>query len=303
MYDKNNDIHRIFFEDSRDKKRVAIGVHKRASRRGYIRGGIKTQSDFLSNKERKKLNGEVRVYNMYEEFKDLKNCNLDEILKKSDGEIKAILTIIKNNNTCEKICDTFKISNGTLYNIYSKYEVSYGKKSTIDNTLFKSISNSIISQEKFELMNTELKGKYLNEIEKNFKITTSTLSKVWTISRSRLNYYKGRYNQKNKDSNDNTEKLQPQQPINDSDNSTTKGELEKLTDRILELENENKKLINDIVGLAKENSKQEFNGFKISINGEYYKDELSNRLLSLDNIMVEGNKYIIKLNLEEIATI
>lgn len=302
MYDKENDIQRIFLEDSRDKKRAGIGVYKRASRRGYIRGGIKTQSDFLSNKERKKLNGEVRVYNMYEEFKDLKNCNLDEILKRSDSEIKTILSVIKNNNTCKDICDSFKISNGKLYNFYSKYKVSYAHKNTVDNVLVEDISNNIISQEKFELMNTELKGKYLNDIANNFKITTSKLSKVWTISRSKLNYYKNRYNTKFKDSNENTEKLELQQSTNNSDNKT-KEELEKLTDRILELENENKKLINDIVGLAKENSNQEFNGFKIDINGEYYKDELSNRLLSLDNITIEGNKYIIKLHLEEIDTI
>jgi hypothetical protein len=129
MYDGDNDVKRIFSDDSRQKKRIGIGIHARASRRGYIRGGIRTQYDFLTSKQKKLLNGEVRISNMYEQYKNLENCDLNEILAtKTKVEIKGILNTIRENNTCKDICSALHISNGKLYSLYKKYEIHTEKK-------------------------------------------------------------------------------------------------------------------------------------------------------------------------------
>ena len=66
-----NTYERMFHEDIQDKKRTGRGVFSRVGKgvKHTIRG-VKTPYDFLSNKERKKLNSEVREFNMYENILD-----------------------------------------------------------------------------------------------------------------------------------------------------------------------------------------------------------------------------------------
>ena len=66
-------IEKIFMDDIRQKKRTARGVYGRASRRGYIKGGVKTQWDYMTRKEKNKLNGDVKVYNMYEKYNEIES--------------------------------------------------------------------------------------------------------------------------------------------------------------------------------------------------------------------------------------
>lgn len=305
MYDKNNDINRIFLDDSREKKRVAIGIHCRASRLGYIRGGIKTQSDFLTAKERKKLSGEVRVTNMYEDYKNLENCDLDEILKKSDTEVKGILTIIKHNNNCSNICKQLKISNGKLYNLYDKYKVEYSKKptrQTKDRNNNKDISKEIISKEKFELMDGINKAKYLTEIKERLSISSYEIAKVWGINRTNLSYYENKYNGTDKSKKE-KDVVIVKEEFNNNEVKDNNIDLIKKDDlansKILELENENKKLVEHILSLTKDTTNKP-TGLTLDFNGEYSKDELSTRLLSLDNITLDNSRYKIVLHLEEI---
>jgi hypothetical protein len=62
-----NTYERSFHEDIQEKKRTGRGVFARTGRgvKHTIRG-VKTPYDFMSTKEKKKLNSEVREFNMYE---------------------------------------------------------------------------------------------------------------------------------------------------------------------------------------------------------------------------------------------
>lgn len=62
-YEKS-EITKMLEKENREKKRTAIGVFKRASRRGYLRGGMKTPYDFMTKAEKDCLNGEVVCYNL-----------------------------------------------------------------------------------------------------------------------------------------------------------------------------------------------------------------------------------------------
>lgn len=71
-------IQKIFNEDIRDKKRIGRGAfNKRGKGVKHVVRGIKTPYDFMKTKERKKLNGECVVSNMY-----------DEIITRSEFDLK-----------------------------------------------------------------------------------------------------------------------------------------------------------------------------------------------------------------------
>lgn len=133
-----SEILATFYRDVRDKKKVSCGVYHRASRKGYIKGGVKTQYDFMSRKERKMLNGEVRVMNIYEEYKDIKKCpSIEEIEKMDKVKAKNILTFIKGQHTVKALTEHYNISCGTLYNIYREYGVQFGNGNRKKRTTIK----------------------------------------------------------------------------------------------------------------------------------------------------------------------
>ena len=296
MNSKYNDIQRIFYEDSRVKKRIGIGVHSRASRLGYIRGGMKTASDFLTARERKQLNGEVRSYNMYEEFKNLDNCNLDEILKKSDLEVKGILTMIKENNTCAAICSKLNISNGKLYALYDKYNVLFEKKPRKKAAL--PDKSKIIEIDKFKELNSFDKGMYLKNLSAEF--TYKELAELHNISKNMVGYYIKTTNDKLKKGN----KVEESSSVSENTNvlNCDNDIITELKNIITELKNENSKLIESISNA--DNKKDEnLPGLRFDVNGIYTKDELSSRLLSIDNITMDSYLYKISIHIEEASKI
>lgn len=124
-----NEILKTFYSDVKDKKRISCGVYHRASKKGYIKGGMKTQYDFMSRKEKKKLNGEVRVKNMYEEYIDINKCpKIQELRKMDKQKVKNILTFIKSKHTVQSLTKYYNISCGTLYNLYREYGVQFGSE-------------------------------------------------------------------------------------------------------------------------------------------------------------------------------
>lgn len=94
----------IFITDVAEKKRTARGAFNKRTHNGKI-GKVRFPSDYLSNKERNKMNGEVREYRMnspitYAEFKkypdDLKKKyiqRLRDMFDVSDTDIAAMMGV------------------------------------------------------------------------------------------------------------------------------------------------------------------------------------------------------------------
>lgn len=123
---KSYEIERMFNSESYGKKKIGRGVYNRASRKGFIRGGVKTQYDYMSTKERKKLNGEIRVSNMYSDLSNLPT--LEEIKKMDKEKGHNILSTARENNTSKAIMEKLGISSGSLYGLYDKFNVYYPKR-------------------------------------------------------------------------------------------------------------------------------------------------------------------------------
>jgi hypothetical protein len=78
---KTWEIERMFNEDVREKRKAGSGsFHKRGKGVKHgMSGALKTPYHYMSAKEKKKLNGEVSVYSMYETIIPLKEFKLKDI--------------------------------------------------------------------------------------------------------------------------------------------------------------------------------------------------------------------------------
>lgn len=109
-----NAYERMFHEDIQDKKKTGRGVFSRTGKGvKHTMRGIKTPYDFMSTREKKKLNSEVRKFNMYETiinkedfFEKDKDTQRALMIKwrelYENGEIMAEMGI-RGNNTFHKL--------------------------------------------------------------------------------------------------------------------------------------------------------------------------------------------------------
>lgn len=85
----SREVEKMFMEDVREKKRTGSGsFHKTGKGVKHTMHGVKLGPyDFMKPKEKKKLNGEVRCYNMYETI-----IPVEEFKLKDEATQKAMLT-------------------------------------------------------------------------------------------------------------------------------------------------------------------------------------------------------------------
>ena len=86
---KTWEIERLFNEDIRDKRKAGSGsFHKRGKGVKHgISGALRTPYHYMTNKEKKKLNGEVKVTHMYETI-----LTIEEFRLKDEETQKLMLT-------------------------------------------------------------------------------------------------------------------------------------------------------------------------------------------------------------------
>lgn len=109
MYTEN--IERLFYEDVREKKKAGSGAfHKRGKGVKHHMSGIKTPYDFMKTKERKQLNGEVTISNMYETILTKREFDL-----KDEETQKLMLTRWRELYTNNKIMEEMQISNNAAF--------------------------------------------------------------------------------------------------------------------------------------------------------------------------------------------
>lgn len=108
-----NDIERLFIDDIREKKKAGRGSFAKTGKGGEragVRGGLKTPYDFMKTKERKKLNGEVETFNMYETI-----LTRDEFSLKPEETQKAMLTRWRELYSNAKIMEDMQIKGNAQF--------------------------------------------------------------------------------------------------------------------------------------------------------------------------------------------
>lgn len=165
MHSKDENIEKIFYQDSYGKKKVARGIHSRASRKGYIKH-FRMPSDYLTRKEKRNLNGKVKVYNMYDYLKDPKKVpNARQIKEMSPEEGKGVLTFLRNNYTNAKLQKMLVISSGGLYSLYDKFGIPYEKR----NYVRKNISGREVTKKDYDVVQQELTVSNDTENKESYK--------------------------------------------------------------------------------------------------------------------------------------
>ncbi len=111
---KTWEIERLFNDDVREKRKAGSGsFHKRGKGVKHgISGALRTPSYYMSNKEKKKLNGEVKVTYMYETI-----IPLNEFKAQDEETQRNMLTVWRDKYTNEQIKNGLGISNNPLYKL------------------------------------------------------------------------------------------------------------------------------------------------------------------------------------------
>ena len=125
-----NEIEKIFIDDIREKKRTGRGAFAKTgkgSERAGVKGGLKTPYSFMTTRERKKLNGEVRKFNMYETI-----IRKEEFFLKDVETQKAMLTRWREIYSNKKIMEEMGVKgNAGFHNIIKELGVPM-KQNRID---------------------------------------------------------------------------------------------------------------------------------------------------------------------------
>lgn len=123
-YDNDNNITRIFYNDSRDKKVVARGSRNKNPKKRSM--ALMTPSSYLKGKDRKDYMkaSEVVVKHIYDEIENVPK--LEELISscKTREEVKEKLTLLKSKHTVQAIRRHLNLSAYSYYKLFKEYGVS-----------------------------------------------------------------------------------------------------------------------------------------------------------------------------------
>lgn len=136
-----SEITDMFYDECADRKRTARGAFNKRTHNGK-RGGVKFPSDYLSKKEKNKMNGEIKVYKMnepitYAEFKkypdDLKKQYVNNLREKFDVSDTAIAEMMGiNKRTLNRLLNIIDASGGRRGSRKADYEGFEKWKNAVD---------------------------------------------------------------------------------------------------------------------------------------------------------------------------
>lgn len=119
MMQIKNNIERMFYDEIRDKKRTASGVHHKTGKNGYV-GTMRFPSDIMNRKEKMKYRraGKVLTSNIFDEV-----LPIDEFENLETYEQRNRLQYWRNEKSNKEILAGMGISNKRYYDIVSQLEL------------------------------------------------------------------------------------------------------------------------------------------------------------------------------------
>lgn len=116
----NENIEKLFQEDIRDKRRTGSGQFHRRGKgvKHGISGALRTSYYFMSAKERKQLNSEVRAFNMYDKI-----LKRDEFYANDKETQKKLLIHWRDNFSNQEITKEMGVGINTLSKLIKELEL------------------------------------------------------------------------------------------------------------------------------------------------------------------------------------
>jgi hypothetical protein len=127
-WEKQWEVERIFNDDIREKRKAGSGSFHRRGKgvKHGMSGALRTPSFYMSNKEKKKLNGEVKVSYMYETL-----VPYNEFVENDRETQKAMLTKWREVYDNSSIRSELGISNKAFYDLVADLKIP--KKRRVDS--------------------------------------------------------------------------------------------------------------------------------------------------------------------------
>ena len=181
-----SEITDMFYDECADRKRTARGAFNKRTHNGK-RGGVKFPSDYLSKKEKRKMNGEIKVYKMnepitYAEFKkypdDLKKQYVNNLREKFDVSDTAIAEMMGiNKRTLNRLLNIIDASGGRRGSRKADYE-GFEKWKNAGEDACSSVSAE--NSDEYEKLDKEILEEDRDRRESNYRntIETSNLNMV-----------------------------------------------------------------------------------------------------------------------------
>jgi hypothetical protein len=111
-----SEAERLFYEDMREKKRTASGVHHKTGKKGYV-GKMLFPTDIMSRKDKynHRKAGKVMSSNIYDEI-----ITIDKFNELEDFEKRNRMAYWRSNYTNKEIKSAMGIANSPYYKIVSE---------------------------------------------------------------------------------------------------------------------------------------------------------------------------------------
>ena len=170
-----SEITDMFYDECADRKRTARGAFNKRTHNGK-RGGVKLPSDYLSKKEKSKMNGEIKVYKMnepitYAEFKkypdDLKKQYVNNLREKFDVSDTAIAEMMGiNKRTLNRLLNIIDASGGRRGSRKADYE-GFEKWKNAHDVACSSVSDE--DSDEYEKLDKEILEEDRDSRESNYR--------------------------------------------------------------------------------------------------------------------------------------
>ena len=170
-----SEITDMFYDECADRKRTARGAFNKRTH-NCKRGGVKFPSDYLSKKEKNKMNGEIKVYKMnepitYAEFKkypdDLKKQYVNNLREKFDVSDTAIAEMMGiNKRTLNRLLNIINASGGRRGSRKADYE-EFEKWKNAHDVACSSVSAE--DSDKYEKLDKEILEEDRDRRESNYR--------------------------------------------------------------------------------------------------------------------------------------
>jgi hypothetical protein len=304
----DEDIQKIFEFDSKNKKRIGINIFSRVSTRKGGSGTLRTPYYFMNAKERKKLNGEVVTFNMYETI-----LPKEEFFKLKKEDQKRIMSKWREKFETKEIIEKMGISKVLFYKLLNELGIELNKrKSKKDNVIvlteeqIQYYKENIIPYDMFLSLSNEQRAELLFHYIDNMNISSEELAKTWNIKtrnlynfKYRLSKYKGEEDKDNEvkqiENNTNTELIENANNIEVIPKKNNLiHEFESLTENIIKvIQSINNKSIQQV-------QNNESKGFYFTINKKGNNKQIIKQLQMLISLLEdeEDGEYKISLTVE-----
>jgi hypothetical protein len=178
----SRDIRKIFEIDSRFKKKIGSNIFKRVStRKGGAKTALRTPYYFMSIKDKRKLNGKVDTFNMYETI-----IKKEKFLEFDTEQQKIMMKKWREKFPVKEIIEEMGVNRTEYYDLLAKLgiETQPIKKElkTVSQEELDKMKNDIVDYETFLSLPNNQRAELFYHYIKNHNISQKELAEIWNTS-------------------------------------------------------------------------------------------------------------------------